>query len=304
MLRSGVPAACAALSLLCASARSADPWADTVVSFAAGIDGNPAYGDPTTTLGAPERFTGEGIFPGVVSPFNPAFGTDEIVSIGLGGAVVVEFDEPVTDDPDNPFGIDLLVFGNAGFIDTSYPSGIVGGLFGADGGVIEVSSDGVSWVEVSGVAADGMFPTLGYDDGGPYDATPGVVETNFTRPIDPTITLGDLLGLDLDAVRALYAGGGGGAGVDLAGTGLASISYVRISNPADGAGPLEIDAFSDVTPVPAGDANGDGIVNFADILAVIGAWGACPPGDCPADLSGNGSVGFEDVLLVIGGWTA
>jgi hypothetical protein len=303
MMRFFVPAACAASFCLCAPTMAADPWADTVVSFAAGVDGNPAYGDPTTTIGDPERFTGEGIFPGVVSPFNPAFGTDEIVSIGVGGALVVQFDEPVTDDPGNPFGIDLLVFGNAGFIDSAFPSGIVGGMFGADGGVIEVSADGAAWVEITGVLADGPFPTLGYEDGGPYDAVPGTIETSFTRPVDPALSMGDLLGLDLDAVRQLYAGAGGGAGVDLAGTGLASISYVRISNPPDGAGPLEIDAFSDVTAVPAGDVNGDGVVNFADILAVIGAWGACPPGDCPADLSGNGVVGFEDILLVISGWS-
>ncbi|MCP3903802.1 MAG: hypothetical protein GY715_09225 [Planctomycetes bacterium] len=304
MLRSRVPATCVACCLLCAPAQSSDPWADAVVSYSAGVDGNPAYADATTTLGAPERFTGEGIFPGVVSPFNPAFGTDELVAIGLGGSLVVHFDEPVADDPGNPFGIDLLVFGNAGFIDSAYPAGIVGGLFGAEGGQIEVSADGIAWVSVAGSGADGMFPTVGYGDTGPYDTVPGGIETNFTRPVDPALALEDLSGLDHDAVRALYDGSGGGAGVDLAGTGLAAISFVRITNAPGAAGDLEIDAFADVTPVLAGDANGDGSVDFADILAVIGAWGACPPGPCAADLSGNGTVGFEDVLIVISGWTA
>jgi len=51
-----------------------------------------------------------------------------------------------------------------------------------------------------------------------------------------------------------------------------------------------------------GDVNGDGLVNFADMLQVIGAWGPCGV-PCPEDLSGNGVVGFEDLLLVIGNWT-
>ncbi|MCP3905802.1 MAG: hypothetical protein GY715_19415 [Planctomycetes bacterium] len=50
----------------------------------------------------------------------------------------------------------------------------------------------------------------------------------------------------------------------------------------------------------AADVDGDGSVGFGDILAVIGAWGACT--GCPADLDGNGAVGFSDVLVIIGGW--
>ncbi|MCP3904928.1 MAG: hypothetical protein GY715_14985 [Planctomycetes bacterium] len=50
------------------------------------------------------------------------------------------------------------------------------------------------------------------------------------------------------------------------------------------------------------DVNGDGTVSFADILAIIGAWGPCPPGDCPADVTGDMTVGFADILGVIGAW--
>ena len=95
MLRSCVPVACAACCLFCAPAESTDPWADAVVAYSAGVDGNPAYADATTALGAPERFTGEGIFPGVVSPFNPAFGTDELVAIGRGGSLVAITTAPI-----------------------------------------------------------------------------------------------------------------------------------------------------------------------------------------------------------------
>jgi hypothetical protein len=51
-----------------------------------------------------------------------------------------------------------------------------------------------------------------------------------------------------------------------------------------------------------GDVNGDGIVNFADVLAVIGAWGPCA-GACPADLDGSGDVAFADILVVLANWT-
>ncbi|MHC5115102.1 MAG: M43 family zinc metalloprotease [Planctomycetota bacterium] len=70
--------------------------------------------------------------------------------------------------------------------------------------------------------------------------------------------------------------------------------------------PHDINGLSDafVAPVDTrrlGDVNGNGVVDFADILAVIGLWGPCPPppATCPADLDGDGTVGFGDVLIVL-----
>jgi ligand-binding sensor domain-containing protein len=51
-----------------------------------------------------------------------------------------------------------------------------------------------------------------------------------------------------------------------------------------------------------GDATGDGLVNVNDLLAVIGAWGACPAGSCPADLNSDGVVNVDDLLMVINHW--
>ncbi|MHC5113662.1 MAG: hypothetical protein ACYTGP_04450 [Planctomycetota bacterium] len=48
------------------------------------------------------------------------------------------------------------------------------------------------------------------------------------------------------------------------------------------------------------DLNGNGAVDFADILAIIGAWGPCVA--CPEDLDGSGDVGFGDILSVIAAW--
>lgn len=59
----------------------------------------------------------------------------------------------------------------------------------------------------------------------------------------------------------------------------------------------------DIVATP-GDVNGDGVVNVADLLAVITAWGACPapPTACPADLNHSGSVDVADLLTVITNW--
>jgi len=56
---------------------------------------------------------------------------------------------------------------------------------------------------------------------------------------------------------------------------------------------------------PSADLDGDGDVDFGDILVLIGMWGPCPPvpQPCPADLNGNGVVDFGDILLIIGAWT-
>ena len=56
------------------------------------------------------------------------------------------------------------------------------------------------------------------------------------------------------------------------------------------------------------DINHDGVVNAADLLAVINAWGSCPapPTTCPADIAplpdGDGTVNVLDLLMVINNW--
>jgi hypothetical protein len=229
-----------------------DPWADRVVDFDSGANADPGFPDPSTALGAPERFTGEGSpFPGVVSIFSPPFGTDEIVSVGEGGALTVAFDEPIVDDPTHPFGVDLIVLGNGGFIDTAFPNGQIGdppGTFGMDPMTVLVSQDGVTFVSL-GEFTEGLFPTQGYLDSGPFDATPGTDPTDFTRPVDPSLTLDDFAGLTLAGALALYDGSGGGTPIDVGGTGLSEVNFVRIENRTPGV-TVEIDAFAAV-PEPA-----------------------------------------------------
>lgn len=229
-------------------ARAAAPYGLSVVAYTPGAGATPGYTNPASALGEPSRFSADPKYPGAVTPFNSPFLPEQVVSIGAGGSLTLAFEEPVLDDPMNPFGIDLLVFGNSFFFDpiTFEP---IARAISADGGTVEVSADGQAWFLVPGAQADGLFPTLGYVDvTDPYSSPAGAVPTDFTRPVDPGFAW---LGADLATLVAGYDGSGGGAGIDLASVGLASASFVRLGLPAGATGNIEIDAVSDVSPVPA-----------------------------------------------------
>ncbi len=56
----------------------------------------------------------------------------------------------------------------------------------------------------------------------------------------------------------------------------------------------------------AGDSDGDGAVGILDLLALLGAWGACPgpcPPACPADTDGDCQVSVTDLLIVLANWS-
>lgn len=271
----GGPLACC-LAAMIAHQAAADPWADAVVNYVQGagvgddfVTGAP-FNDPLAALGEPTRFTSPDSFGSAVTPLNAPFRAHEVVSVGRGGELVVRFDEPVTDHAANPFGIDLLIFGNAFFVGTFFnpdfsfnPAGTAVAV-GSEGGLIEVSADGENYVAVVG-DADGLFPTNGYADlTDPFATAAGAVPANFTRPVDPAFTW---IGKTYAEILAGYNGSGGGVGVDLAPTGLASISFVRISTPAGALSVPEIDALADVAAVPEPAASSAFL-----LAAVLIAW--------------------------------
>ncbi|HMP04815.1 MAG TPA: hypothetical protein PJ982_00565 [Lacipirellulaceae bacterium] len=257
MMFTCLAAACGAWTA--AAARAADPWADQVISYAPGegisndfYSGQP-FSNPLVALGEPTRFTSPSDFGSVVTPLNSPFRADEVVSIGRGGHLTVRFDEPIVDHPLNPFGIDLLIFGNAFFTGSFFnpdfsfnPAGVADGV-DSEGGLIEVSADGVTFLPVPG-EADGLFPTNAYADiVDPFTSTPGLVPADFTRPVDPSF---NPVGKTFAEIVAGYNGSGGGVGIDISVTGLSSISYVRISTPIGAAFIPEIDAFAAVASIP------------------------------------------------------
>ena len=250
-------AGCLVIALACynSPALAADPWADHVVSYVQGtgvgndfVTGNP-INNPQTAIGEPTRFTSDPAnFGGPTTPFSSAYRDDEIVSIGAGGSLTLQFDEPVVNHPLNPFGIDLLVFGNA-FYSIDFGTFLATGAVDDDGGSIEVSANGVDFFSVTG-SADGAFPTVGYlDVTEPFPSVDGAVLSDFTKPVNPA-ALNSVAGMSTSQIIAGYDGSGGGLGVDISSTGLASISYIRFSNPLGSLLTPEIDAVADVRAVP------------------------------------------------------
>ena len=224
------------------------PFAEAVMHYDPGIGSVASLNNPAAALGEPSRIT-SGQFGGPVDPFNPPFLGSQIVSLGAGGSLTVRFSEPILNRTENPFGLDFIVFGNAGFVITNdFDPGTFtfvgtpatdGSLFGANSGStrVSVSEDGVQFFALDPARAPGvdqLFPTDGLGD--------------FQRPVNPALSGASFAGATLEAIRALYGGAAGGAGFDLAwalneqgqSAGLTRASYVRLDGLSDKA---EIDGI-------------------------------------------------------------
>ena len=225
-----------AIASLFVSFNATAQFADAVTGYNPGTGFSTGYTNATAALGEPSRIT-PGLYGGPVTPFSPAYLPSQLVSIGAGGSLTVQFDKPLHDHPRNRFGIDLIVFGNPGFIITNEFSfdtfdwigtpATDGSIFGANDGEtsVSVSRDGVNFYQLNPTHAptvDGSMPTEGTGD--------------FTTPADPSLTAADFAGLTEEQIRALYYGSAGGTGYDLATAQdangkpvhLASIRFVRI----------------------------------------------------------------------------
>jgi len=228
-------------------------FADTVISYTQGNGVLPGYDNPNVALGAPTTFIGYQN----ADPFNPPYQSNNIVGIGTGGSLTLQFNTPIQNNPGNPFGLDFIIFGHAGFsvtndYDSSFnPIGTPatdGSLFtGGTADVrVAVSADGTTFYTLNPSltpVVDGLFPT--YAGGNPF------------LPVNPSLTAADFSGLTLDQIEALYNGSAGGAGFDLGwavnslnqSVSLSSIDYIRLDVLNDGT-PAYIDAIS-VVPEPA-----------------------------------------------------
>jgi hypothetical protein len=174
-------------------------------------------------LGEPERFTGEGLFPAAVTPFNPPWLTSEVVSIGEGGHLTLRLSNFVQTQTAGPH---LGVFTNLGLWDIDYPNGQadnpVGTLSDIDTAFVEVSKNGSVWHSLGSHSFD--IPTNGY-------AAPNV-PSDFLQPFTGSLT--DFNGLQYANMLTLLNGSGGGKWLDLSSSGLDQVGYVRFSVLDDG----------------------------------------------------------------------
>jgi len=285
-----------------------------------------AYSDPNAALGRPTVDTqGDGFYipPNrmvPIVPICPPLRSYEVVTIGNGGRLVLQFDHPVWDDPQNPYGIDLIVFGNAfqtiggeqGW-DGGDPSQIVvGAACFSEPGLVSVSQDGSTWYTFDdGPFADDFAPTLGriYDPSDPDESLGEWNDwwgraTNPTYPLDPAVTADSLAGMTLAQVAQAYYVSAGGTGFDLAWLGVQGldwIRYVRIESPPSGA-TTEIDAVADVAASVKGDANWDLLVDIQDLTCLASNWGRSSVGWSEGDFTFDGRVDIQDLTALASNW--
>jgi len=268
----------------------ADPYAVEIIR-AQGPFGPAPYDDAGALLGTPStRF---------YDPFGPLYGASTngrvklveaayniaadtnglptpnlLLTVGSGSEVVARFDKPVTNNRANPYGVDLLVFGN-----TFYTTGgsvsdtanmnmlpLTGGAFserlkvsvspGYTGQPDELLNDPDTWPWYrydAGPYGDTVFPTQAFE-WDPDTALWADDLMDFTKPVNPAmeavISAGGLTAAD--AIE-LYDGAGGGTGFDLAQSGFDWIQYIKVDGIDSGFSVGEIDAFSTVAPRWVGD---------------------------------------------------
>lgn len=234
--------ACAGFVL---QSNAASNYAARVISYHPGAGIDARFTNKTAVLGEPSRGNP---FTEAVDPFNPPYGTNQILSIGEGGSLVVKMDRPIFNTPRKPYGLDFIIFGNTGFIITNVfdpntfswigEPATDGSMFGVNEGatLVSVSADGRIFVPLSRLApaVDALYPT---DGAGSFD-----------QPVNPDLTAADFAGATLADMRALYGGSGGGSGYDLSWAQwqrrwvrLPYVRYIRIDVLS---GKAEIDGFS------------------------------------------------------------
>jgi hypothetical protein len=227
-LRFKVIVLCAMLSASCAKANPFIP-ADGVVSYNPGPGvwtSNPYYNNPYRATGAPKGNTVD------VPLYGPL---SSIVTLGDGGSITLRFDEDVTDDPRNPYGLDFIVFSNAFFVGGAPDERCQELAF------VEISPNGIDWylilpsklpselvrpqrlpggVYIKGDTGSSRTVVNGYAEYTPTVALPqvlnpsgGITRTNeelYTVPERPSVPGDPPANLDFDWVS------GGGDAFDIA----------------------------------------------------------------------------------------
>src|SRR5437762_13451387 len=145
-------------------------FADSVISYDPGTGFAPGFTNSAAALGEPSKSNPFGD----TDPFDPPYGKAQIVSIGAGGHLVLRFHTPILNHPNNLYGYDFTIFGNAGFIITNDfdlttfqwvgTPATDGSLFAQSTGAtrVSVSRDGVNFFALTPTVAppvDNLFPT-------------------------------------------------------------------------------------------------------------------------------------------------
>jgi len=92
------------VTLLGGAAAAQYPWVESVIDYSP-VNPPSGFSDPSRIIGPPGRG-------GAIEPDNSG-----VVSLGSqGGSITVRFDPPIENHPDNPMGLDFIVYSNAFFV--------------------------------------------------------------------------------------------------------------------------------------------------------------------------------------------
>lgn len=288
---------------------NANDFAAEVVESSS-LSASSPYNDPGTVLGKPSTICKNIIFQNsgalfrvklVESAYNLDSNLQKVVTtLNPGEYIVVKFNQKVFDYPGNWGGMDFIVYGNSCF--DGEGDGWLGDELNMNGYVIlsaghfeevrvSVSQDGVNWFTYNaGPFADANFPTQAYF----WDRENAQwtdKEMDFTKPLDPNLTMNDFIGISAADAIDLYDGSAGGTSYDLQdlaeydslavdpNTGYRWIQYVKFDGYNTGG---EIDAVADAAacgdpthPYPVGDVNRDCRVDFRDVALLTENWLVC-----------------------------
>jgi hypothetical protein len=219
----------ALLLVFCSSSVHAQ-YGAAVISYDAGATPAAGFTTASAAVGEPERFTGEGVFPGIVSPFSPPFRPNEIVSVGEGGHITLRLSHYALPQAVGP---EIGVFENVGLVfnSTTGGAGPTAATFGDDRAQVDVSADGLNWISLGNIQFN--IPSNGYTDvTDPFATAPGSAPTDFHKPFTGGaasfngLPYSDSSGPD---ILELFAGSGGGTWLDISSTGLSQVGFIRFS---------------------------------------------------------------------------
>jgi hypothetical protein len=195
-----------------------DPQAQTILGNTPGMTGLPGATNPAY------------VYPGIVSPFDPPYDTDQLVAVGVGGQITVKFNQPVSVGS----GASIGVFSSVGLADNNYPVGVASDpatTLSTQTAVVSVSADNIHWYSL-GVQSFDIPENYYLNAVTPYDAAPPANPqiANFGQPF--TGTLDSFDGEDYQQILATLGGSAGGTWLNLSSTGLSEIQYVQFTEPA------------------------------------------------------------------------
>ena len=160
------------LLLLAATQSASAQYAVQVISYDAGTTAAAGYDHATAPLGPPANTNGPDLFQGVISPFNPPYQSNDIISVGELGHLTLRLSNYAIPQAGVP---EIGVFTHVGLADNDYPNGLADGgptAFSIDSALVEVSENGTSWASLGNVTFD--IPTNAYTDvADPFSLTNG-----------------------------------------------------------------------------------------------------------------------------------